>query len=185
VNTEERMEIDRHGVRLEQLEREFGVIAAREAANAQRISDTRAALERQGEQLGDRITVLDFKLTQKLDALSAEHTQHKALLEDVQREFRVLADTCTTNSQNIEKTRAALEHQIEQVDHRVMVLDVKVHEQLGGLQAKLEGLEMRMDSKLEGLEARMDSKLDGLGKELSRIVAHLGLNGAAHPAKRL
>ena len=174
MNTEERTEIDRHEVRLEQLEREVGVIATREAANAQRISDTRVELERQNKQSSDRITVLDFEHTQRLDALSAEHAQHKALLEDVERQFRVIAEGHAANAKSIEDTRAALEHQIKQVDHRVMVLDVKVHEKLGGLQARV-----------EGLEAKMDSKFDGLGKELSRIVAHFGLDGAPHPAKRL
>ena len=178
MSTEERTKLDRHEARLEKLEKEVGVIAVGEAANAQRTSDTRAELDRQSKQLGDRVTLLDFDVTQKLDAMSAEHAQHKALLEDVQRQVRVLADGQVANAQRIEETKSALEHQIKQVDHRVMVLDVKVHE-------KLAGLEARMDSKLEGLEARMDSKLEGLGNNLSRIAAHLGLNGAPHPEKRL
>ena len=207
MTTEERTEIDRPEARLEKLEREVGVIAAGEAANAQRISDTRVELERHAKQIGDRVTVLDFALTQKLDAQSTEHAQHKALLEDVQRQVRVIAEGHVANAHRIKDTKSALEQQIQQLDHRVMVLDVKVHAKLEDLEArmdtkleglearidtKLEGLEARMDAKLEGLEARMDTKLDtletkfdGLGTELSRIAAHLGLSGASHPVKRL
>ena len=164
MTTEERTERTRHEALLEQLEREVRVIAAGEAANAQRITDTRVELEQQ--------------IKQKLDGLSAEHTQHKALLEDLQRQVRVIAEAHDANAQSIEDTRVALDQQIKLVDHRVMVLDVKIHE-------RSEAQEARFDSKLEGLESRIDSKLEGLGKDLSRIVAHLGLDGAPHPTQRL
>ncbi|HWO22421.1 MAG TPA: hypothetical protein VNO30_26865 [Kofleriaceae bacterium] len=193
MTTEERTDRTRHEARLETLEREVRLIAAGEAANAQRITDTRVELE---QQIGDRIQVRDIEIHRKLDALSAEHTQHKgqldalsaehtqhkALLEDLQRDVRVIAEGHLANAQSIKDTKAALEQQIQQVDHRLMVLDVKVHAQLKGLEARFDD---KLDAKLGALESRIDGKLDALGKDLSRIVAHFGLDGAPPPTERL
>lgn len=107
-----------------------------------------------------------------------ERTHHTALLEDVQREIRLLAEAHTGHTEHAERTEARFEQRFKEVEHQIMALDVNLGVRIGSVEAKL-------GARIGSVEAKLDSLGTKLSTELSRIATHLGLDGTPHAARPL
>ena len=92
--------------------------------------------------------------------MTTENTHDKGLLEDVQREIRLLAEAHAGHTVHAARTEAKFEQRFKDVEHQLMALDVKVNGKIDALDTKL-------------------------STELARIARHLGIGGAPPPAGRL
>jgi DNA repair exonuclease SbcCD ATPase subunit len=110
-----------------------------------------------------------------------ERTRFEALLEKLENDIRVIGEAHAGNTELLHATRAELERRIEEVDQRVIVLDVKLNKRIDALEQRLDAridaleqrldaLEQRLDAKIDALEQRLDAKIDALDRKVDRKI---------------
>ena len=110
-----------------------------------------------------------------------ERARYEVLLEDLQKDVRLIAEGHVALTERLDRTEARFEQRFEQVEQQIMVLDVKFTQ-------KIDALDAKVTQKIDALDAKVTQQVDALdtklSAELSRIATHLGLNGAPRPQKR-
>ncbi len=104
-----------------------------------------------------------------------EQIPYSPLLEDLERRLAVLSDGYAANHKNLVDTRAELQQQIEQVDHRLIEVDVKLTRRLDALDTKVGALDTKVDA--------LGAQVGALGAQVSLITTHLGIEERAAPGK--
>jgi hypothetical protein len=92
-----------------------------------------------------------------------------ALTEDLERRVGVLADATANNTKKIEVNKADFEKQIQQLDHRLMALEVSVKQGFEQVDRRFE----QVDRRFGGLSV----EISRVAAEVSRISTHLGVQG--------
>ena len=113
-----------------------------------------------------------------------EQARYEVLLEDLQRDVRLIADGHVALTERLDRTEAKFEQRFERVEQQIMVLDVKVNQKIDALDAKVDALDAKVTQKVDALDAKVDALDMKLSAELSRIATHLGLNDAPRPRPR-
>ena len=106
-----------------------------------------------------------------------ERARYEVLLEDLQRDVRLIADGHVALTERLDRTEARFEQRFEQVEQQIMVLDVKLTQKIDALYGNVDALDVKFTQKIDALDTKLSA-------ELSRIATHLGLNGAPRPQKR-
>lgn len=104
-----------------------------------------------------------------------EPLQYKALIEDLETQIGMLGEAHAANSERIDATKAELEAQIRQADHRHMDFDIKIRQKIAALDTAIHEELGKLDRKTDDLGQR----LVALDRELARIAAHIGPGEAA------
>jgi methyl-accepting chemotaxis protein len=113
-----------------------------------------------------------------------------AFTEDLERKVDVLADATANNTSKIEVNRTDFEKSIQQIDHRLMTLEVSVKQGFEQVDRRFEQVDRRfeqVDRRFEQVDRtieEMGKNLGGLSVEITRLAAevsristHLGVQG--------
>ncbi len=106
-----------------------------------------------------------------------ERARYEVLLEDLQKDVRLIAEGHVALTERLDRTEARFEQRFEQVEQQIMVLDVKLTQKIDALDTKVDALDVKLTQKVDALDTKLSA-------ELSRIATHLGLNGAPRSQKR-
>jgi predicted RNase H-like nuclease (RuvC/YqgF family) len=119
-----------------------------------------------------------------MTAVTAEPDPHiKALVEDFRKEFRLLGEAHAGHTEHLYRTVARLEQEIQELQHQIIAVDVKLTAAIHALDHRVDALDHKVDALDHKVDA-LDHKFDTFSTELSRIATHLGLQGAPPPAQR-
>ena len=107
--------------------------------------------------------------------ITEEMTLNKALLENFKKEMRLLGEAHAGHTEHLARTEAELKQRFKDVEHQIMVLDVKVHMRIGALDKKTDALGKTVGAlgKTVGALGKktdtLDKKTNALGKKTDAL----------------
>jgi len=132
------------------------------------------------------------------EVIVQEPVQFQALLEVVQKEQNMLAEAHRGHVERLDELERRFEARFDQVERRIMEVDVKLDTKIRALDTRVRALETKVDAldtrvraldtrlraleaKVDALDTKLDAKFGALAIGIERIAAFLGLGSVIPP----